>query len=292
MYGVVRFLQVTRRIEAPMNDSAVTGSNPTPNKNDTRDGRGAGNFFVPGLTRGIEVKIASGFDELEQAFALLAENYRARGYDAPGAVPYRFTPFHALHETVTIVAKDGQRVVATLSLVPDGPILGLPMESIYGEEIAALRREGRRMAEAISLADGGLSIHEFVLVFKAMIKLAMQYHARNGGDTWVITINPRHRNFYQKVLGFAPLGGCRSYPTVQDHPAEAYLLDLDLMRDGAPKLYDEIFAETLPDSVLEAGDWSAAQVRYFGSHSSQIDPEAIEGLLETVEQRGVAVLAA
>jgi hypothetical protein len=207
-------------------------------------------------------------------------------------VPYRFTPFHALRDTITIVATHERSVVATLSLVPDGPILGLPMESIYGAEIEELRREGRWMAEAISLADAGLSIREFILVFKAMIKLALQYHARRGGDTWVIAINPRHRNFYQKVLGFTPMGGRRAYPTVQDHPAEAYLLDLERMRDTSPEIYDEVFSEELPESVLTAGRWSEAQVRYFGSRSSQIDPEAIEHLLEAVADHGVEILAA
>jgi hypothetical protein len=277
-----------------VNDSVVAPSQPQPDEDHAGELSAAGEFFVPGLARDIQVKIANGFDELEQAFELLAANYRARGYDAPGDVPYRFTPFHGLRETITIVAKHGRRVVATLSLVPDGPILGLPMESIFGEEIDDLRRQGRRMAEAISLADDGLAIREFVLVFKAMIKLAMQYHARNGGDTWVIAINPRHRNFYRKVLGFAPLGGCRSYPTVQDHPAEAYLLDLELMREGAPKLFNEVFGKALPESVLTAKTWSSAQVRYFGSRSSQMDPGTIEGLLEAValEQAGVEILAA
>jgi hypothetical protein len=74
----------------------------------------------------------------------------------------------------------------------------------------------------------------------------------------VIAINPRHRNFYQKVLGFVPLGERPSCPTVQDHPAEAHVLDLELMRDGAPKMYSEVFSEELPASVLTAGCSSAA----------------------------------
>jgi hypothetical protein len=275
-----------------VNDSAVDPSQPKPGGDHPGDVTAAPGFFVRGLTRDIQVKIASAFDELEQAFELLAANDRAGGHDAPGDVPHRFTRFHALQNTVTIVAKHERSVVATLSLVPDGPILGLPMESIYGEEIDGLRRQGRRMAEVISLADAGLSIREFIVIFKSMLKLAMQYHARRGGDTWVIAINPGHRNFYQKVLGFAPLGERRSYPTVQDHLAEAYLLDLELMRDGAPKMYDEVFSEELPESVLTAGRRSRAQAQYFGSRSSQSDRGTVEGLLHAVEHRGVDILAA
>ena len=75
----------------------------------------------------------------------------------------------------------------------------------------------------------------------------MQYHVRQGGDTWVITVNPRHRNYYRKVLGFVPLGPRRSYPAVRDHPAEAFLLDVGLMRANAPAMHREVFGEPLPD---------------------------------------------
>ena len=243
-------------------------------------------FQVMGVTRDIQVKIATEQAEFEEAFALVAANYRARGYESPGDKPYRFTPYHALPTTVTMVAKREGKVVATLSFVPDTELLGLPMESIFGEEIAGLRREGRRMGEAMSLADSGLSIREFVQVFKAMIRLGMQYHASRGGDTFVITINPRHRNFYQKVLGFESLGPQRSYPTVQDHPAEAYLLDIESMKQNTPPMYQEVFGESLAESILTAGRWSVERVRYFGHRSTQIEVEVLEDLLDAIEQAG------
>jgi hypothetical protein len=243
-------------------------------------------FRIPGLTRDIRVKIATEHDEFEDTFELLAANYRARGYEAPSEKPYRFTPYHALPGTVTLVAKHEGRVVATLSLVPDTALMGLPMEGIYAPEIAELRRQGRRMAEAISLADMGLSIREFVQVFKALIKLAMQFHAQRGGDTWVITVNPRHASFYQKVLGFALLGSQRSYPTVQNHPAVAYLLDLELMEANAPQMFKEVFGDELPESVLTSGRWSAERVRYFGTRSTQIESQTLEDLIDSIESSG------
>src|SRR4051794_25143846 len=66
------------------------------------DGRG---IMVPGVGREIRVKIASGHDELDQAFRLLATNYRARGFESPSPKPFRFTPYHALPGTTTFVAK-------------------------------------------------------------------------------------------------------------------------------------------------------------------------------------------
>jgi len=247
--------------------------------------RGTGEvaFPVAGLARDIRVKIASERHELKQAYELVAANYRTRGYEAPSDKPFRFTPFHALPGTVTLVALHQDRVLATLTLVPDSDLLGLPMETIYGPEVAQLRQAGLRPAEAISLADTDLTIREFIQVFKALIKLAMQYHGRRGGDSWIITVNPRHRSFYQKVLGFTPLGPQRSYPTVQNHPAEAYLLTVAAMAANAPQMYQEVFGDELPEPVLTAGRWSAEHVRYFGARSSQLDERELDALLDSVD---------
>ena len=240
-------------------------------------------FRVEGLTRNIHVKIASHRHEFAQAYELLAANYRARGYEAPGDKPFRFTPYHALPGTVTLVALDDDHaVVATLTLVADSHALGLPMEAIYAGEIDRLRQAGLRPAEAISLADSGLSIREFVQVFKALIRLAMQYHASRGGDCWTITVNPRHSSFYQKVLGFAPLGPRRCYPSVQNHPAEAYLLTVSALRRQAPQMYGEVFGTPLPVAVLAPARWSEEHVRYFGARSSQLDAADLDDLLDAI----------
>ncbi|MBV8557979.1 MAG: hypothetical protein JO116_20635 [Planctomycetaceae bacterium] len=237
---------------------------------------------VPGIERTIEIKIAAEWGEWEQAFELVAASYRARGYEVDSTRPFRFTPYHVLPGTVILIAKHEDRVVATLSFVPDTSLLGLPMESIFADEIRALRRQRRRLTEAISLADQGLTIREFVRVFQALIRLGMQYHVRRGGDTGVITVNPRHRSFYQKVMGFAPLGPCRSYPSVQDHPAEAYWLDLERMRAQAPEMHREVFGERLPDRALETPPWSAERVRHFGHRSSQIDARRVDELVRLI----------
>jgi hypothetical protein len=241
---------------------------------------------VPGIGRDIQVKIASERAEWEEAYRLVAQSYRSRGYELATAKGLRFTPFHALPDTTTFVAKHDGHVVATLSLVLDNTLLGLPMECIYGPEIHDLRLQGRRIGEATSLADGGLSLREFFQVFVTIIKLTMQYHVEQGGDTWVITVNPRHRAFYTKVLGFVPLGPCRSYACVQDAPAEAYYLDLDLMRANAPKMYDTMFGESLPPAVLAAPRMDVNLVRQFGSNSTQASSRQVEAILDYVAQYG------
>lgn len=239
---------------------------------------------VHGLSRSITVKIASTASEWRQAFQLAASSYQTRGYETRGTNCLRFTPYHALPDTRTFVALHGDRVVATLTVVMDNTLLGLPMEESYPDEIAALRRQGRRLAETTTLADAGLSIREFIQVFLSLIKVAMHYHRRHGGDTPVIAVNPRHRAFYTKTLGFACLGPVRSYSAVQDHPAEAFWLDYDRMKVNAPKIYEGIFGTNLPRTTLLAPKIPRPLVRRFSRLSSLCNLEEIEKILALRKQ--------
>jgi hypothetical protein len=243
---------------------------------------------VPGVSRSIEVKIASKRQEWEEAFQLVAANYRARGYEVASSKPLRFTPFHALPDTQTLVAKHEGHVVATFSIVLDNTQLGLPMESIYGDEIAALRNKGHRLLETTSLADTGLSVREFLQVFVALIRLGMQYHTAQGGDTYVISVNPRHKSFYSKVLGFLPLGPCRAYACVQDAPAEAFWVNNDLLKERAPRMYGEIFGEPLPKQVLQTVKMPRDLIRQFDRQSSLGDAATLENVLSFMDHYGNA----
>jgi hypothetical protein len=245
-------------------------------------------FPVPGVSRPIEVKFASERAEWEQALRLVATTYQARGYETPNVAKLRFTPYHALLDTAVLVAKHEGRVVATFSIVLDNTYLGLPMECIYPDEIDTLRCSGRRLLETTCLADQGLSLREFVQVFVALIRLGMQYHTSRGGDTYVITVNPRHKSFYQKVLGFQPLGPCRSYAAVQDAPAEAFWLDNETLRSGAPKMHREIFGEDLPRQALIAPPLPHRLAREFAEDTNPCERETIHEAVKFVSMFGSA----
>ena len=131
-----------------------------------------------------------------------------------------------------------------------------------------------------SALENSLGVREFLQVFTSIIKLMFQYHVRHGGDTWVITVNPRHRNFYTKVLGFVPLGPCRAYASVQDAPAEAYLLDRDLMRQNAPKMHDDIFGKDLPAGALIKPAMPSDLMRHFSADSTQTDLRQAQDILD------------
>jgi hypothetical protein len=96
-----------------------------------------------------------------------------------------------------------------------------------------------------------------------------QYHVTHGGDTWVITVNPRHSTYYTKALGYQKLGDQREYNQVQGHPAIAYMLDRELMQSHAPEMYEEIFGSWLPGDALVAERIPIRLVRHLSEDSSE-----------------------
>ncbi|MGE3804977.1 MAG: hypothetical protein AB7K24_09925 [Gemmataceae bacterium] len=247
--------------------------------------RGQLALTVHGLERPIQVKVADNNDEWTQAFRLLTLNYQGRGYDA-GGNDYRFTSFHALPCTTVFVAKEGNTVCATMSLVADNVLLGLPMESLYRAEIQKLRQQGCRLGEVGSLAFAQLGLRSFTLVFEALCRLMFQYHAAQGGDTWVITINPRHRAYYARTFGFNPLGPRRSYANVQGHPAEAYLVDRALMAARSPRMYRGVFGTALPAAALEQSLMPTGLVRALAARSTQTSLPFTDEILRYVRETG------
>jgi hypothetical protein len=241
---------------------------------------------VKGVSQPIEVKFASTDSEWEQAFKLVATSYQARGYEAAGSHHLRFISHHALPDTATIVAKKGERVVGTFSIVLDNTLLGLPMESLYSNEITSLRRAGRRILEFTTLADADLRVVEFLPMFITLIKVGMQYHVSQGGDTFAMAVNPRHKKFYTKKLGFLTLGPCRAYEAVQGHPAEAFWVDPDTMRENAPDMHEELFGCPLPLEALHAPRIPPYLSREFCQQSSQCDPQEVEKILAWTERHG------
>ncbi len=247
---------------------------------------GPGLLHLEGMAPPVRVHLAADRDDWAQAFRLVARAYQTRGYDRPEDGEFHFTPFHALPETVVLVAKQHEQVVATLSVVPDNKLLGLPLEASYAQEVEPLRRAGRRLCEVGSLGDSGLGAREFVSVFVALIRLAWQFHRRHGGDTGVIDVHPRHAYFYTHVLGFAPLGSRKEMPPGSGFPVEAFTVDTPHLRANSPELYRLFCEQPLPAEMLSATPMPDDLKREFAARSCRTRPPVVEEVLRQVREHG------
>ena len=169
--------------------------------------------------------VASDQKSRRRAYALAHRVYQGRGYvhDEKGLI---VSPPDANPQTLTLLAQDDNGLdAATITLVFDSKD-GLPCDEIYGDELNGLRAQGRRLVEVTRLAIGEahqrskpllVRLFNFIYVFARRIK---------GFDDFVIEVNPRHVNYYRRLLIFEQAGPQRPCPRVQGAPAVLLRLDL------------------------------------------------------------------
>jgi hypothetical protein len=85
------------------------------------------------------IKIAETKDELFNAFRLVYSEYQDQGYitkSHPLAIQYNV--FNFLPKTCVFIFQSYRDVVSTISYIPDTPLFGLPLDSLYREEVDLL----------------------------------------------------------------------------------------------------------------------------------------------------------
>ena len=218
----------------------------------------------------VTYKLAERPAELRSALHLVYRNYLRAGLIRPNPHRLRVTPWHLLPTTEVFVGADGDDAICTASLVTDGE-LGIPMESIFPEEIEARRLTGLRFAEVSCLADRrGRTQHCFPIL-KRLFELVAQSSRRRGIDLLLIAVHPHHSRFYERFLGFEPIGVTKNYDAVCDHPAVPLELDFLRLPIHHPRAYRTLFENSFPDEILDhksrTGPLPAAiasAVRFYG----------------------------
>jgi hypothetical protein len=139
------------------------------------------------------------------ASMLISKMYAWRGYSGNhqiGNDPNR----------ITLTASDAGEVFGTLSLGMDSDI-GLLVDQVFKDHIDPFRERGR-VCEIIKLAVDPAIKSKAVLASLFHVSLI---YARdlNGCSDILIEVNPRHRRFYEVMLGFQLVCESRDNPRVQ-----------------------------------------------------------------------------
>jgi GNAT superfamily N-acetyltransferase len=167
---------------------------------------------------------------LDQAFRLQHDQYVAQGYMDSHPSGWRLSVHYALPSTRVFVARDNDRVVATVAVIVDSP-LGLPMADIYEDELRGFRGPRRQLAEV-----SGLAVHpdyqkSGLAILLRLFRMVLLYSIEMADlSDLCIAINPHHAAFYRKAFYFQSLGGLKQYGKVNGAPALTLQLDLDLLR--------------------------------------------------------------
>ena len=198
----------------------------------------------------IAVRVASRPEEIKEASKLVYRAYLRCGLIEPNPFAMRVTPYHLLPTTEVFVAVLRGEVICTVSLVRSGE-LGLPMESIYGKEVAWRREHGISVAEASCLADRRRSlVRSFPLVARLM-SFTIQCASHRGIDQLLIAVHPKHGRFYQRFLGFQQVAEEKTYEAVRGKPAVAMALDISRLSVDHPKAHKRVFGVSFSEEDLE-----------------------------------------
>lgn len=127
-------------------------------------------------------------------------------------------------DRITLTATDKQYLIGTITLGIDSPS-GLLADETFGKEIDAFRNTGGKACELTKLAIDPSGASKLALA--SLFHILFIYARRLNGCTDVfIEVNPRHRRFYESMLGFEQLGEERNNPRV-NAPASLLWISLD-----------------------------------------------------------------
>jgi len=152
-----------------------------------------------------KIRLAGSLQVRWDACSLVQQRYAGKGYKTSGPP--------ANPNVCTFAAYDEGRLAGTVSLRLDSSD-GLASDEIYGDEIAQLRADGRRLCEFTRLAVDVSRVSKPVLagLFHTVYLYATKL--RNF-DYVVIEVNPRHVGYYKNSLGFKVIGPERLNQRVQ-----------------------------------------------------------------------------
>ena len=160
----------------------------------------------PDLERDITVRLASDGDARNSARMLVNRMYSWRGYGDRHVIP--IAPTHA-----TFTASDEEQTVGTITLAIDSP-KGLAADKIFRDEIDVFRRmPGAKVCELTKLAFDAEVPSKPLLA--SLFHIVFIYGQRRHQCTDLfIEVNPRHRRFYEVMLGFQAIGELKTNESV------------------------------------------------------------------------------
>jgi hypothetical protein len=235
---------------------------------------------IPGVGRGAQslndIRFTRAFEEseFEGAFRCIYQSYRKRGLAPRRHHEMRLTRHHLLPSTRVFVARAGQQVVGTLSLVEDGQ-LGVPMRAVFDAQVEELARRDPRIAEATCLAVGD-SLQNGPEIVHRLMGLLAQAASRRGITRVLIAVHPRHVAFYARSAGFRPFTSALPYPSVGGRLAVALQLDLAMLRSNFPEVHRRYFGLTFSESALSPRPVPPEQLQRIAAHWRSMHEDANE----------------
>jgi len=158
------------------------------------------------------IRVADTEEGRNSASLLIKQRYAWRGYVSR-------QDLQADPNRVTLSASKGGEVVGTVTLGIDSDD-GLAADEVFRDHIDALRANGAKVCEITKLAFDPNVRSKNALASLFHVLFIYGRHLHNCTDV-LIEVNPRHRRYYETMLGFTCIGELRNNARVN---APSYLL--------------------------------------------------------------------
>jgi hypothetical protein len=167
-------------------------------------------------TSSFGIRLADTEEGRNRASLLINKMYAWRGYVSG----HRIEPHP---NRITLAASDKGNVIGTVTLGIDSPS-GILADEVFRDHADALRAQGAHLCEITKLAFDHTVRSKLALAALFHTLFIYGYHIHRCTHA-LIEVNPRHRRFYEHMLGFHRVGEMRENPRVK---APAYLLSIAL----------------------------------------------------------------
>lgn len=164
-----------------------------------------------------EVQMARTLEEATEAWQLLYMVYRRAGYIDENPFEIHTVPQAIGPHALVVMARQDGVPISTISAIGDGP-LGLPLDTVYAEELRQWRKPGRYLLEIGLLGDWRDSTENASSPVFELMRWAFHFGLAQGVTDYLCGIPPRRARLYTRLFGFQAVGELRSYSTVKDAP--------------------------------------------------------------------------
>ena len=167
-------------------------------------------------SRLVKIRAADSDGHRSSANILIKRRYEWRGYQG-ASLPLDYNA-----NRITLSATEHDETIGTITVGLDGHE-GLLAEDVFPAEVASLRDQGRNVCEFTKLAMDPIEGAKRVLSSLFHVAFIVAHRIKRC-NTLVLEVNPRHVNYYKRMLGCVVLGEERLNRRVN---APAVLLWLD-----------------------------------------------------------------
>jgi hypothetical protein len=195
--------------------------------------------------------VARTLDDVMEAWQLVYMAYRRAELIDSNPFELHTIPQAVGPQTVVITGCLGPMPSTTLSAYVDSPA-GLPLDSVYPEELGGLRKQGRRLMEVGLFGDRRDHLVRSSEGLFDLMRFAFYYGTHSNCDDAIIGIHPRHAPFYQRFFALEQIGAARAYATVKNNPVVLLRLDFRAKRDAMPKGLNFFANNHIPSSVFSS----------------------------------------